>query len=189
MEITVRANELRFRCFSEICELLKLRRDPYINARLPDELEIVERLPRSDDEGRRYERSLALASDKYQKNITLDIEDSVAQRVSSVCAEKNIPRNAFFDAFIWFLCVRLIRPAIIVSNPRASLAYSEEEFNKRVQAYLIADRFEIDGTLYPDYYESELVWTKERVENTRRLMAEVRKDLRKSAIRSHSIKT
>jgi hypothetical protein len=176
MDITINTRTGPWQTLTEILELLKLRRDPYVNSTLPAETDALELLPASDLEGAKHARALATL-DGERTRITLSLDDAVAERLTKVCAEKNIPRNAFFDAFIWFLCVRLIGPALIIANPRKSLGQSREETEKTIRSVLGADQFEIDGALDPDYYR-ELIWTKERLEEGRALLTQIKRGVR-----------
>jgi len=176
MDIKVQVRTSPWQMLTEIYDVLKLRRDAHFNGCLPAEIEAIELLPASDPEGAKHARALAsLAGERTR--VTLSLEDTTAERLTKACAEKNIPRNVFFDAFIWFLCVRLIEPALIIANPRKSLGSSREETERTIRSVLGVDQFEIDSALEPDYYR-QLIWTKERLEQGRALWEQLNKGAR-----------
>ncbi|MBA3034534.1 MAG: hypothetical protein KKF85_01915 [Gammaproteobacteria bacterium] len=176
MDITANVHTRPWQTLTEIFEVLKLRRDAYLNGCLPAEIDAIELLPASDAEGAKHARALANLGGESTR-VTLSLDDATAERLSRVCAERNIPRNAFFDAFIWFLCVRLIEPALIIANPRTSLGLSREETEKTIRSVLGVDQFEIDGALDPDYYR-QLIWTKERLKQERAHWEQIKRGAR-----------
>jgi len=171
MDITINVRKRPWRTLNEIFELLKLRRDSYLNGRLPAEIDAIERLPASDAEGAKHARLLASLGEESTR-VTLSLDDATAERLTKVCTEKNISRNAFFDAFIRFLCVRLLEPALVIANPRKSLGRSREDTEKEIRSILVAEKWEIESALDPDYYR-DLVWTKERLDQGRALWEEI----------------
>lgn len=164
MEITVNINQHNWQLLSEICKALKLRRDAYLSECLPAEIAEIESLPVSDPAGAKHQRLLSRLEQQGGKRVTISLDDLIAERLTKVCVDKNIPRNAFFDSFVWFLCVRLARPALVVSQPRRTLEWSRQQFDEQIKLLLIADQFEIDLALEPNYYAMTLVWTSERLE-------------------------
>lgn len=176
MDIKVQVSAWPWQTLTEIFEILKLRRDSYMNGSLPAEIDAIELLPDSDAEGAKHARALTNLGGERTR-VTLSLDDATAERLTRVCAKKNIPRNAFFDAFIWFLCVRLIEPALIIAKPRKSLGWSREETEKTIRSVLGADQFEIDDALDPNYYR-ELIWTKERLEQERAFFEQIKRGLK-----------
>jgi len=173
MDITINVRKRPWQILTEIFQVLKLRRDSYLNGCLPAEIDMIELLPSSDAEGAKHARARALASlDGESTRVTLSLDDATAVRLTKVCTEKNISRNAFFDAFFWFLCVRLLEPALVIANPRKSLGRSREDTEKEIRSILVAEKWEIEGALNPDYYR-DLIWTKERLDQGRALWKEI----------------
>jgi len=176
MDIKIQVLTGPWQTLMKIYDQLKLRRDAHFNRCLADEIEAIELLPASDSEGAKHARALARLGGERTR-VTLSLEDATAVRLTMACTERNISRDDFFDAFIWFLCVRLIEPTLIISNPRKSLGVSHEEKEKEIRSFLGVDQFEIDNALDPDYYRN-LIWTKERLEQGRALWEQLKNGVR-----------
>jgi hypothetical protein len=175
MDITANTYKRPWEIYTEIVDMTKSRRDSSMNTYLPAEIDEIELLPANDAEGAKYVRALTNLGERTR--VTLSLDDAIAERLTKTCADRRIPRNAFFDAYIWFLCVRLIEPALIIANPRKSLGRSREETEKAIRSVLGVDQFEIDAALAPDYYRTELIWTKERLEQKRAFFEQIKRGL------------
>ena len=193
---TIRVSNRRWEFFNKECQASFLRRDAYLSHVLPGELDILEEIPACDEEGRQWlKESVRLEVNTSSVAITLD--EPVLKRLNSVCAEKLIPRDAFFSRFLEFITARLFEPAVVIKNPRTNtdiasqLAevfndHSEnEEENEDELRYEILDIAKGWATkregapnlnlrqLRRDHYREFLSYDKNKVESLRRMLTEL----------------
>lgn len=139
--ITVRIQSQYIMALDNLLARIHLRRDAYLNAVLPDEVEDINSLRRNSDSAAKYLRQMrGSLGDKRRIAVTLDSD--LVQRMNEVCKCKGIVRDAFLEQFIEYLvlgdhehesCISpLVKAEVLLSNPRHEYDYSHHPYESLV---------------------------------------------------------
>ena len=176
--------------FNRECKVMSLRRDDLIDRLLPGELSLLEAIAPCDTVGSRWLKdrwvTMWRVTDAEMMNASVMLSESVLDRLNQACADKSVPRDAFFDCFIEYLTGRLVDPALVIKEPR-----SERDLESQVAAVMMDDELgdtDIQRELFsiasewkktrnvanwtPSFYQDRLSYSVEEVE-TERLMLEM----------------
>lgn len=188
---TLRVNKKRWDLFQRECQALFLRRDAYLNHALPGELDIFEQVPPCDEEGRAWlkeswARTGALLRDGTIP-VAITLKPELIERLNTMCDEKRVPRDAFFNCFLDFITTRLIEPAVVIKDPRTekdvasqlAAVLGDDEMNEDDVRWNLLDIAKAWGNkrnlvpLSPDYYREQLSYNQERVSAEKALLEDL----------------
>ena len=183
--------------FNRECKVMSLRRDDLIDRLLPGELFLLEAIPPCDTVGARWLKdrwvTMWRVTDADMINAPVMLSESALGRLNQACADKNVPRDAFFDCFIEYLTGRLVDPALVIKDPR-----SERDLESQVAAVMMDDELgdtDIQRELFsiasewektrnitnwaPSFYQKRLSYSVERVETDRLVLEMFAEDTKK----------
>jgi hypothetical protein len=140
--ITVRISREVASQLDDVLGLLHLRRDAYLNEILPDQIDRLDELPANSERSERFLRlDRQLSQDRVRIAVTLD--SALVDRLNSVCKEKRLIRDQFFEHLFTFLAAGRADPdenpfMHVVSPLRKAHAYLEDpmrDLNADVNIY------------------------------------------------------
>lgn len=195
---TLRVNKKRWEYFSRECQVLFLRRDAYVNHVLPGELTLLESMPACDEEGRRWLKQSwsgkgGLLREEDTQPVAVALAGDLLSRLNTVCDEKRVPRDAFFNCFLDFITARLYEPAVVIKDPRTNKdvasqltdVLSDDEADEDDVRWQLLDVAKSWGkkrnlsSLNPEYYRERLFYDSERVQQEKELLEDLAIDVDK----------
>lgn len=101
---------------------MSLRRDDLIDRVLQGEIAILDAMPACDDIGAKWLKDRWVTNwggaDLEMVSAPVMLSEKVLEHLNRACAEKKVPRDAFFDCFLQFLTGRLVDAALVIKDPR-----------------------------------------------------------------------
>lgn len=159
--ITVRLNAVDWDFFNRIVKSIGLRRDAFLNRVLPEELNLFDKAPANDDAGEMFKRDLDKLLAKYTKQVSLNLDANLVERLEQVCKDKRVTRDAFLGVAIKFLSSRLAVPAMVILNPRKTAGLGERALINKLPDYFVTNE-DRDELASETLYVNELISTAER---------------------------
>lgn len=101
--MTVRLNAKVAQEFDARLKDLKLRRDEYLRDQLEREVESLERINANSASVVNYLQQKKMGRFSDRLKVGLKLPAQLIERISRVCAEKNVPRDLFIESFLDFL--------------------------------------------------------------------------------------
>lgn len=174
--ITVRLNAVDWDFFNRVMKSIALRRDAFLNRVLREELELFAKAPGNDDAGARHRRDVEKILAKYTKQVSLNLDVDLVERLEQVCKDKRVTRDAFLGVAIKFLSSRLAVPALVIQSPRKTAGLGERAVINKLPEYYMTNE-ERDDLARKTLYEDQLITTAERVAAGKKLLEEFARDI------------
>jgi hypothetical protein len=148
-------------------------------------------MPPCDEEGRRWlkqswtGKSGVLRDDTIPVAVTLQAE--LIERLNTLCDEKRVPRDAFFNCFLDFITARLYEPAVVIKDPRTdkdvasqlAAALGDDDANEDDLHFDLLDIAKAWGNkrnifaFQSDYYRQHLSYDEKRVRQEKELLEDL----------------
>jgi hypothetical protein len=182
---TIRVRKKRWDFFNRECKAISLRRDDFLSRLLPGELARLADVPACDAEGARWLKdrwATSWSSYDYEIiSVPVLLSEEPLQLLNSICADKQIPRDAFLDCFLEFLTARIADAALVLRDPRASddlgsqvadIVSNDEASDQEAEGWLLSVATEWYSQRNPaawavDFYQARLRYDAKRVEDER----------------------
>jgi antitoxin component of RelBE/YafQ-DinJ toxin-antitoxin module len=103
MVMTVRIDKKVAERFNSLIEDIGLRRDTYLNRVLPQEVDLLSRLPPHSERATRFSKLSERIFEEQKTRLSLKLDSALVQRINDVCREKGLVRDAFIETFLSFL--------------------------------------------------------------------------------------
>lgn len=184
---TIRVRKKRWDFFNRECKVMSLRRDDLLNRLLPAEIKLMGKIPACDAVGAQWLKqhwTTMWVGDLELINAPVMLSSEVIGQLKTTCAQKGVPRDAFFDCFLWYLTTRFHDPALVIKNPRTN-----SDLGSQVAAIIMdedikprdTERFLMDvsadwikgrslATWDQDFYSKQLSYDAARVEEQKTLL-------------------
>lgn len=169
--ITVRPNAVDWDFFNRIVKSIGLRRDAFLNRVLPEELDLFDKSPGNDDAGETSNREREILLAKFTKQVSLNLDTNLVERLDQVCRDKRVTRDAFLSVAIKFLSSRLAVPAAVINSPRKTAGLGERALINQLPDYLVTNE-DRDDLASETLYEDKLISMAERSARGNKLLEE-----------------
>ena len=170
--ITVRLNAVDWDFFNRIVKSIGLRRDAFLNRVLPDELDLFGKAPANADAGEKHAKELTKAVARYTKQVSLNLDTGLVERLEQVCKDKRVTRDAFLSVAIKFLSSRLAVPAMVIKSPRKTAGLGERALINILPDYNMTNE-ERDDLASNTLYEDKLIFSTERIAKMEKVWEEL----------------
>jgi hypothetical protein len=156
--------------FNRECKAASLRRDDFLNRALPGEIDVLKKVAPCDGEGERWLKrnwiDQGSSDDTELRPIPILLSGDVLNAMNSVCEEKKVPRDAFFDCALRYFVERLYEAVVVIKNPRtgrdlvsqiaAQINDTREEITKKEEeAFVVETVNEWAGTRRLEYFSND----------------------------------
>jgi hypothetical protein len=190
---TFSVRKKRWELFTAECKAASLRRDDLLDRVLPEELQRLGTMTACDAAGAHWVRANWVTTwaegDAELHPVPVMLSDEVLEQMNSTCADKGVPRDAFFDCVLTYLTQRLYEAVIVIKRPRTTrdlvsrmhdVLHEEDvdgyEPTNRDQKQWILDGVEkwdqerTLAALSDSFYSDRLSYTEERIRTERELL-------------------
>lgn len=103
MVMTVRINKQVADSFIQFMEEMGLRRDTYLNMLLPNEAELLSKVPANSERAAKFARLSTQWLEDQKTRLGIKLDTSLVDRINEVCRDKGIARDQFIETFLDFL--------------------------------------------------------------------------------------
>lgn len=190
---TFRVRKKRWDLFTAECKAASLRRDDLLDRVLPEELQQLGAIAACDAAGAHWVRAnwvTAWALDDAElQPIPVMLCDDVLKQLNATCADKGVPRDAFFDCVLTYLTQRLYEAVIVIKRPRVTrdlvsrmhdvlheqAVDGYEPTNSEQQQWIVDEVEEWDkgrnlAALSDSFYSDRLSYSEERIRTEREML-------------------
>lgn len=121
---TFRVRKKRWELFTAECKAASLRRDDLLDRILPEETQRLGAMTACDAAGAHWVKANWVTAwageDAELQPVPVMLSDQALEQLNTTCAEKGVPRDAFFDCVLTYLTQRLYEAVIVIKRPRVT---------------------------------------------------------------------
>jgi hypothetical protein len=181
---TVKVRKKQWAMFNGECQAASLRRDDFLSRLLPGEISMLDAIPACDSAGEQWLKRNWLgwrgSRDTELVAVPILLDDQVLKSMTSVCIEKKIPRDAFFDCVLYYDAANVIKDLRSFKDLAARLVYQKNQeydgISERERSEFIIEELDewskgMDLDCFKeDYYKDRLSFDEARVERQNNLL-------------------
>lgn len=144
---TFKVRQKRWAFFNRECDALLIKRDAFISRVIEVELTLLKDISPCDDIGAKWLkenwilRTYLDRPDTEMESVAIALSKEVINSLNSVCEDKQIPRDAFFNLMLEFLSLRILDAAWTIKELRGNRDFIGQmsELLKEANATLLED--------------------------------------------------